>query len=225
VNEISISRQNLAYWIRNIHKGIELVVSICGFASFVFDETVLLDSITKMLLCWMDVFVSNPHYLQIDEGFDQTKLLSCIINICALLKEDLALVDRFVSNRMFDALNLVKKLFPIGQSVRLSSINLSGFEEFMSVVEQRKAAFDAEDMDFDDAPAEFFDELTAEIMTVPMRLPSGHVLDRECLERSLLADHRDPFTTTELKMEDCVLDVELKKRIEEYRVAKRQKRS
>ena len=41
---------------------------------------------------------------------------------------------------------------------------------------------------------EFQDPITAELMTDPVRLPSGHVVDRSVIQRHLLSDENDLFS-------------------------------
>jgi ubiquitin conjugation factor E4 B len=138
-----------------------------------------------------------------------------------MVAEDKMVMDKFVRNLMFDPVDLSSKFMGFARTVPdIPGDRILGFERFLAMVREHRAVFEAEDVDFSDAPPEFFDELTADPMMMPMRLPSGHVLDKECLEKMLLSNPHDPFTMTVLHIEDCVLDVELKRRIDEFRAAK-----
>ena len=59
------------------------------------------------------------------------------------------------------------------------------------------------------------------IMTDPVTLPSGLVMDRSIILRHLLNDSTDPFTRQPLKEEDLVSNEELKKEIHEWLAKKR----
>lgn len=45
-----------------------------------------------------------------------------------------------------------------------------------------------------EAPEEFFDPIMSEIMSDPVTLPSGSVMDRENIMRHLMSDATDPFS-------------------------------
>ena len=45
-----------------------------------------------------------------------------------------------------------------------------------------------------EAPEEFFDPIMSEIMSDPVNLPSGNVMDRENIMRHLMSDATDPFS-------------------------------
>ena len=68
-------------------------------------------------------------------------------------------------------------------------------------------------------PDEFQDPITAELMTDPVRLLSGHVVDRSVIQRHLLSDENDPFSRAKLTVDMLVPDAELKEKIDEWRAS------
>ena len=62
-------------------------------------------------------------------------------------------------------------------------------------------------------PDEFQDPIMSTIMTDPVRLPSGTVVDRAVIERHLLTDPTDPFNRAPLAVEQLVPVPELKARV------------
>ena len=81
---------------------------------------------------------------------------------------------------------------------------------------------DAEDEDLEDAPEEFLDPLMSEVMVDPVILPvSKTSIDRSTIRQHLLSDPHDPFNRSPLKIEDVIDDVELKKKIDDFRAEKR----
>jgi ubiquitin conjugation factor E4 B len=53
-------------------------------------------------------------------------------------------------------------------------------------------------------------------MRNPVKLPSGYVVDRSSIERHLLNDPRDPFTKSPMRIEDVEVDLETKRKVEEW---------
>jgi ubiquitin conjugation factor E4 B len=63
-----------------------------------------------------------------------------------------------------------------------------------------------EEADFDDAPEHYRDPITEAIMTDPVQLPSGKIMDRSCVTRILLDNAIDPFSRQPLSLDlvkDC----------------------
>ena len=76
-------------------------------------------------------------------------------------------------------------------------------------------------IDYSDAPDEFIDSISAELMTDPVLLPtSNQILDRSTIEQHLLSDPKDPFNRRPLSKNDLIPQVELKQKIEEYKKTK-----
>jgi len=78
-----------------------------------------------------------------------------------------------------------------------------------------------EEEELGDIPDEYLDELTAEIMSDPVLLPSGKLVDRTTIMRHLLSDETDPFSRQKLKVEQLVDAADVKAKIQEYRAQKR----
>ena len=69
-----------------------------------------------------------------------------------------------------------------------------------------------------EAPDEFLDPITGELMSDPVRLPaSGQVIDSSSLARALMSKSVDPFSNTPLRMEEAEALPELAGRIREWR--------
>ena len=60
-------------------------------------------------------------------------------------------------------------------------------------------------MDFgEDIPDEYLDAVMMSLMTDPVELPSGKVMDRKNIQRHLLSDKTDPFTRVPMTEDDLV---------------------
>lgn len=75
-----------------------------------------------------------------------------------------------------------------------------------------------------DAPDEFKDPLMDTLMSDPVVLPSGTVMDRAIITRHLLNSCTDPFNRQHLTEDMLVPNIELKQRIEAWRKEQRGKR-
>ena len=73
-----------------------------------------------------------------------------------------------------------------------------------------------EDAFMDDAPDEFLDPILCDIMTDPVRLPSGHVMDRNSIKQHLLNDELNPFTREKLTVDDLVPATDVKEKIDNW---------
>ena len=81
-----------------------------------------------------------------------------------------------------------------------------------TLIEQMRA----DDVFMEDAPDEFLDPILCDVMTDPVRLPSGHIMDRNSIKQHLLNDELNPFTREKLTVDDLVPATELKARIEAW---------
>ncbi|KAK4337161.1 hypothetical protein RND71_043477 [Anisodus tanguticus] len=58
-----------------------------------------------------------------------------------------------------------------------------------------------QEINVNDIPEEFLDPIMSTLMKEPVKLPSGHILDKSTIARHLLSDQTDPFTRKPLTME------------------------
>jgi ubiquitin conjugation factor E4 B len=76
-------------------------------------------------------------------------------------------------------------------------------------------------VNYDDAPDEFLDPLTYNLMENPVILPSSHMnIDRRTIEDYLLSNPSDPFNRNPLTKDELIPNDELKKKIDEYKINK-----
>merc|ERR1719267_380402 len=114
--------------------------------------------------------------------------------------------------RSFDPGNLRKAVRVLGRSTTDLSVrpeHLQALEAFASRCVDVKAEQDANEAELGEVPDEFQDPITADLMEDPVKLPSGHSVDRAVITR-----HR-------LTVEMLVEDTELKARIEAFKAERR----
>ena len=95
------------------------------------------------------------------------------------------------------------------------------FGEVSKKIENLRKETDLEEEKFSDAPDEFYDSLLCTLMTDPVRLPSGNVVDRTTIHRHLLNDKTDPFTRKPLDESMLKNCDELRSRIEKWMSGKK----
>ncbi|XP_030078309.1 ubiquitin conjugation factor E4 B isoform X2 [Microcaecilia unicolor] len=156
-----------------------------------------------------DLKVENPEKY----GFEPKKLLDQLTDIylhldCARFAKAIADDQRSYSKELFE--EVISKMRKAGIK---STIAIEKFQLLAEKVEEIVAKNARADMDYSDAPDEFRDPLMDTLMSDPVRLPSGTIMDRSIILRHLLNSSTDPFnrqTLTESMLEPVP---ELKERI------------
>uniref|UniRef100_A0A8C5USW4 Ubiquitin conjugation factor E4 n=1 Tax=Microcebus murinus TaxID=30608 RepID=A0A8C5USW4_MICMU len=159
-----------------------------------------------------DLKVENPEKY----GFEPKKLLDQLTDIylqldCARFAKAIADDQRSYSKELFE--EVISKMRKAGIK---STIAIEKFKLLAEKVEEIVAKNARAEIDYSDAPDEFRDPLMDTLMTDPVRLPSGTIMDRSIILRHLLNSPTDPFnrqTLTENMLEPVP---ELKEQIQAW---------
>ncbi|XP_072306260.1 ubiquitin conjugation factor E4 B isoform X1 [Eucyclogobius newberryi] len=156
-----------------------------------------------------DLKVENPEKY----GFEPKKLLDQLTDIylqldCARFAKAIADDQRSYSRELFE--EVISKMRKAGIK---SSIAIEKFKLLSDKVEEIVAKNSQSEMDYSDAPDEFKDPLMDTLMTDPVILPSGNVMDRSIILRHLLNSPTDPFNRQPLTESMLESVPELKERI------------
>ncbi|XP_058498859.1 ubiquitin conjugation factor E4 B isoform X3 [Solea solea] len=156
-----------------------------------------------------DLKVENPEKY----GFEPKKLLDQLTDIylqldCARFAKAIADDQRSYSRELFE--EVISKMRKAGIK---SSIAIEKFKLLSDKVEEIVARNSQSEMDYSDAPDEFKDPLMDTLMTDPVILPSGKVMDRSIILRHLLNSPTDPFNRQPLTESMLESVPELKERI------------
>ncbi|NXK66139.1 UBE4B factor, partial [Sylvietta virens] len=165
-----------------------------------------------------DLKVENPEKY----GFEPKKLLDQLTDIylqldCARFAKAIADDQRSYSKELFE--EVISKMRKAGIK---STIAIEKFKLLAEKVEEIVAKNARAEIDYSDAPDEFrgnlvpSDPLMDTLMTDPVRLPSGTIMDRSIILRHLLNSSTDPFnrqTLTENMLEPVP---ELKEQIQAW---------
>uniref|UniRef100_A0A670YEE9 Ubiquitin conjugation factor E4 B n=1 Tax=Pseudonaja textilis TaxID=8673 RepID=A0A670YEE9_PSETE len=147
-----------------------------------------------------DLKVENPEKY----GFEPKKLLDQLTDIylqldCARFAKAIADDQRSYSKELFE--EVISKMRKAGIK---STIAIEKFKLLAEKVDEIVAKNARAEIDYSDAPDEFRDPLMDTLMSDPVRLPSGTIMDRSVILRHLLNSSTDPFnrqTLTENMLE------------------------
>ena len=98
----------------------------------------------------------------------------------------------------------------------LTGESLQALEKLPEAVKTMSELVQADEDLVQDAPDEFLDEILSTFMHDPVRLPSGHVVDRSTITQHLLNDQTDPFNREPMTVEDIQPAVELQERMKQW---------
>uniref|UniRef100_A0A8C9WH76 Ubiquitin conjugation factor E4 B n=1 Tax=Scleropages formosus TaxID=113540 RepID=A0A8C9WH76_SCLFO len=159
-----------------------------------------------------DLKVENPEKY----GFEPKKLLDQLTDIylqldCARFAKAIADDQRSYSRELFE--EVISKMRKAGIK---STIAVEKFKLLSEKVEEIVAKNSQSEMDYSDAPDEFKDPLMDTLMSDPVQLPSGHIMDRSVILRHLLNSPTDPFNRQPLTESMLESVPELKLRIQAW---------
>ncbi|XP_041129289.1 ubiquitin conjugation factor E4 B isoform X2 [Polyodon spathula] len=159
-----------------------------------------------------DLKVENPEKY----GFEPKKLLDQLTDIylqldCARFAKAIADDQRSYSRELFE--EVISKMTKAGIK---STIAIEKFKLLSEKVEEIVARNSQSEIDYSDAPDEFKDPLMDTLMSDPVRLPSGNIMDRSIILRHLLNSPTDPFSRQNLTENMLESLPELKERIQAW---------
>lgn len=162
-----------------------------------------------------DLKVPNPEKY----GFKPKDLLVSIIQVYLNLSDQeefpMAVAKDGRSFKV-DIFNRARNI--LGKRNLMSLQDLDKLAKFAEKAQYIKMKDEEEDEEIGDIPDEFLDPLMYTLMKEPVILPSSKVtIDLSTIKSHLLSDAKDPFNRAPLKIEDVEPDLELKRRIQEFR--------
>lgn len=158
-------------------------------------------------------------------SFNPKELLKSLTTVYIHLSNE----HDFVSAVARDGRSFKRELFERAVHILARKIGLVSDEfcqkllNFTNKAEQERLLEEEEEIGYGDAPEEFLDPLMYTIMKDPVTLPASNVnIDRSTIKAHLLSDSTDPFNRMPLKLEQVIPNEELKQRILEYKMQKKQ---
>eukprot|EP00355_Strombidium_rassoulzadegani_P010591 CAMPEP_0168619708 /NCGR_PEP_ID=MMETSP0449_2-20121227/6747_1 /TAXON_ID=1082188 /ORGANISM="Strombidium rassoulzadegani, Strain ras09" /LENGTH=364 /DNA_ID=CAMNT_0008660663 /DNA_START=238 /DNA_END=1329 /DNA_ORIENTATION=- len=162
--------------------------------------------------------ISNPERFH----FQPKVLLQHLIKIYANMSQ-LQSFQSFVvaDGRSYSDETFAKSLRVITDNKKGVQCEMEDVEKFQALVvvlQKLKEVASKTDMIFDDAPDEFLDPLTCNLMEDPVELPSSKtIMDRLTIKKHLLNDPHDPFNRSELTIEQLIPRPDIKEQIEQFK--------
>ncbi|KAK4958197.1 Ubiquitin conjugation factor E4 [Elasticomyces elasticus] len=151
--------------------------------------------------------------------FDPRALLQDIIKVFINLRRKQNFIQAIVHDgRSYKQHNFDKALELMKSKMIMSPEEIRAWEELAKKVSQAASELAQEEEDLGEPPDEFLDPLMSELMVDPVILPSSkQTIDLSTIKQHLLGDPTDPFNRAPLKIEDVLPDVDMKKRIDEWK--------
>ncbi|XP_055958481.1 ubiquitin conjugation factor E4 B [Patella vulgata] len=155
-------------------------------------------------------------------GWEPKKLLNSLTDIYLHLD-----CEKFVEANCNDERSYSKALFDdaIARMTKACIKTTSEIEQFRSLqqkIEQVLEKKNQVELDYGEIPDDFKDPLMDTLMSDPVELPSGNIMDRPIIIRHLLNSQTDPFNRQELTEDKLIPATNLKKRIDDWRREKEQ---
>ncbi|KAI0986179.1 hypothetical protein GJ496_002080 [Pomphorhynchus laevis] len=189
------------------------------------------DSIVDRMATMMNYFLdkltgSERNKLKIKDnervGFYPKSLLQTIVMIMNNLARHENFPKACAKDRGRYGERLYERTIKILERIDSNRKEIEKFQNLTDLVANFVQILVDEDASYDDAPEEFIDEITGELMSDPVQLPvSKRILDRVTIIRHLLSDQTDPFNRLPLEIKDLIPKEELKLQIEEWKLSKK----
>ena len=207
---------------------LQFTITISNTCQDIILEYKLGQKLANLINYLLDMFASKSGNTLKVSNFSQYKfnpkeILSYIIQAYSAFSEHKEFWTFIISDERcfkFDnftrALNLRSKV----------SLNYEIGEKFLKLVNginSIKENITSNIIDYEDAPDEYLDPITAELMEDPVMLPfSKQIVDRFTIEQHLLSDPKDPFSRSPLTKSELIELPELKQKIKNYNVKQRE---
>ena len=153
-------------------------------------------------------------------NFNPNDILGSILSAYAAFngeKEFIKAVIKDERSYKFDNFDRAKNLAANNKNITMTDDDFNKYVNFVDILRKEEKIIKSEEINYDDAPQEFYDGLTFTIMTDPVKLPKSNViLDRKTIETHLLSDQTDPFNREPLTKDMLIPCPELKAKIEIY---------
>ena len=155
-----------------------------------------------------------------DYNFNPKFILGALLSVYSAFYDKVEFLEVVVKDeRSYKYANFsrAKRLVENSGKIEIDNADFNNFLKFVDKLKEEERKIKEEEINYDDAPEEFCDALTALLMTDPVKLPKSNVIvDRKTIETILLSDQSDPFNREPLTKDMLIPCPELKAKIEEY---------
>ena len=211
--------------IKLFNNSLKFLITLCNHIQNFFIENDFIDNLAGFLNYSLKIFGSpldkTLKLKNISEyNFNPNAILGQILSAYAAFYEKKEFIKAVIKDeRSYNFVNFdrAKNLAANNKNITMTDTDFNKYISFVDTLRKEEKIIKSEEINYDDAPQEFFDGLTFNIMTDPVKLPKSNViLDRKTIETHLLSDQTDPFNREALKKEMLIPCPVLKAKIEEY---------
>ena len=220
--------------IKLFNVSLKFLVTLCKLLQTFFIKNEFLTQLVNFLNYSLNVFASplgNELKLKNlnDYNFNPKFILGALLSVYSAFYDSEEFLKTVVTDeRSYKYANFSRARNVVENSgkIEIDNNDFNNFLKFVKKLKDEERKIKEEEINYDDAPEEFCDSLTALLMTDPVKLPKSNViLDRKTIETHLLSDQTDPFNREPLTKDMLIPCPELKKRIEEYMINKKNEKN
>ena len=220
--------------IRLFNNSLKFLLTLCNHIQNFFIENNFIITLAGFLNYSLKIFGSpldtTLKLKNINEyNFNPNSILGILLSIYSAFYEKKEFIKAVIKDERsynFTNFDRAKNLAANNKNITMTDDDFNKYVIFVDTLRKEEKIIKSEEINYDDAPQEFFDGLTFNIMTDPVKLPKSNViLDRKTIETHLLSDQTDPFNREPLTKEMLIPCPELKKRIEDYMINKKNEKN
>ena len=205
--------------IKLFNVSLKFLVTLCKLLQTFFIKNEFLTQLVNFLNYSLNVFASplgNELKLKNlnDYNFNPKFILGALLSVYSAFYDSEEFLKTVVTDeRSYKYANFSRARNVVENSgkIEIDNNDFNNFLKFVKKLKDEERKIKEEEINYDDAPEEFCDSLTALLMTDPVKLPKSNViLDRKTIETHLLSDQSDPFNRTPLTKDMLIPCPELK---------------
>jgi ubiquitin conjugation factor E4 B len=208
---------------------LQFMISISNTCQALILEYKLGQKTANLLNYLLNIFASKTgNMLRVSKlqeyKFEPKEFLSSIIQIYTAFINYKEFWTNIISDDRSFKMENFNRALNLRSKIRLDFQTGEDFVKLVNGLASIKENVTANIIDYEDAPDEFLDPITADVMEDPVMLPySKNILDRQTIEQHLLSDPKDPFSRTPLDKANLIPVPELKEKIRLYKEEKMKK--
>ena len=211
--------------IRLFNASLKFLVSVTNVLQDNFVKSGLIERLANLLNYSLNIFVtSRGNDLKVknlsEYEFNPKLILASIMTIYSSFENKKEFIECIVKDErsyQYENFFKAKKIVEETGKIPIEVLTLEKYNKLINKLKSIEEEIKSQELNFDDAPSEFFDPITTLIMSDPVLLPVSKVIvDRKTIEQHLLSDQNDPFNRTKLTKEMLVPCKDLKKKIDDY---------
>ena len=211
--------------IKLFNVSLKFLVSLCKILQVFFIKNEFIANLSNFLNYSLRFFASplgNELKLKnlSEYDFNPKFILGALLSVYSAFydqKEFIKCVVKDERSYKYENFERAKNLVENSGKIIIDTNDYNNYILFFNKLKEEEKAIKDEEINYDDAPEEFLDQITTLLMTDPVKLPKSNViLDRKTIETHLLSDQSDPFNRSPLTKDMLIPCPELKAKIQEY---------